>query len=250
MRKGQPSVAIASVMLAPCNSGVLWDSCVHDGVLAATTAASFNIFMLCGFVGWLLHTGRIPNETAPVLSKVAFNVFIPCMLFSKVASTLATQPDLSLLAIPLVAVLQVLAGACFGSVAARIVDGSLKRSLSGWHPLNPSRSAQLLAMTTASATGVPNVAAALLPRPKNVPLGTRELVRAACTFGNSLTLPLVFLNALLPAAAFDRAVGYTALFLTGWSPLLWSLGYSQLATAGFAAEGSGKPPFEPLCMLS
>lgn len=69
--------------------------------------------------------------------------------------------------------MQVLAGACFGSVAARVVDGSLKRSLSGWHPLNPSRSAQLLAMTTASATGVPNVAAALLPRPKNVPLGGR-----------------------------------------------------------------------------
>lgn len=39
--------------------------------------------------------------------QVAFNVFIPCMLFSKVASTLATQPDISLLAIPLVAVLQV-----------------------------------------------------------------------------------------------------------------------------------------------
>lgn len=39
--------------------------------------------------------------------QVAFNVFIPCMLFSKVASTLAKQPNLSLLAIPLVAVLQV-----------------------------------------------------------------------------------------------------------------------------------------------
>ena len=35
---------------------------------------------------------------------------------------------------------------------------------------------------------------------------------------------------LLPAAAFDRAVGYTALFLVGWSPLLWSLGYSQLSS--------------------
>ena len=67
--------------------------------------------------------------------------------------------------------MQVLAGACFGSVAARIVDGSLISSFSGWHPRNPSRSAQLLAMTTASATGVPNVAAALLPRSKNVPLG-------------------------------------------------------------------------------
>ena len=36
--------------------------------------------------------------------------------------------------------------------------------------------------------------------------GTRELVAAACTFGNSLTLPLVFLSSLLPGAAYDRAV--------------------------------------------
>lgn len=41
---------------------------------------------------------------------------------------------------------------------------------------------------------------------------------------------------LLPAAAFDRAVGYTALFLVGWSPLLWSLGYLQLSSAGFPPE--------------
>ncbi len=67
--------------------------------------------------------------------------------------------------------MQVAAGACFGSVAARIVDGSLMSSLSGWHPRNPSRSAQLLALTTATATGVPGVAAALLPRQKNIPLG-------------------------------------------------------------------------------
>ena len=31
--------------------------------------ASFQLFLLCGFVGWLLHSGRIPDETAPVLSK-------------------------------------------------------------------------------------------------------------------------------------------------------------------------------------
>lgn len=71
--------------------------------------------------------------------------------------------------------------------------------------------------------------------------GTTELVSTACTFGNSLTLPLVFMSSLMPAADFDRAVGYTALFLTGWSPLLWSLGYSQLTSAGFAANASGKP---------
>ena len=39
-------------------------------------------------------------------AQVAFNMFIPCMLFTKVASTLAAQPHASLLAIPAVAVLQ------------------------------------------------------------------------------------------------------------------------------------------------
>ena len=40
------------------------------GVLAATIGASFKLFMLCGFVGWLLHSGRIPQESATVLSQV------------------------------------------------------------------------------------------------------------------------------------------------------------------------------------
>ncbi len=70
--------------------------------------------------------------------------------------------------------------------------------------------------------------------------GTRELTVAACTFGNTLTLPLVFMMSLLPGAAFDRAVGYTALFLVGWSPLLWSLGYWQLSTAGFHPDQDSK----------
>lgn len=52
-----------------------------------------------------------------MLLQVAFNLFIPCMLFTKVASTLASQPHVSLLAIPLVAMLQV-----------RQYPSSLKRS--------------------------------------------------------------------------------------------------------------------------
>ena len=66
--------------------------------------------------------------------------------------------------------------------------------------------------------------------------GARELTAAACAFGNTLTLPLVFLAALLPAAAYERAVGYTALFLMGWSPLLWSVGYQLLGSAGDLAD--------------
>lgn len=68
-----PSQMCRAPILSFWHAGTLWDSCVHDGVLAATTGASFNLFMLCGFVGWLLHTGRIPNDTAPVLSKVGIS---------------------------------------------------------------------------------------------------------------------------------------------------------------------------------
>ena len=35
-------------------------------------------------------------------------MFIPCMLFTKVASTLSAKPDVSLLAIPALAIVQVL----------------------------------------------------------------------------------------------------------------------------------------------
>ncbi len=43
---------------------------IDPTVLAATTNASFKLFLICAVVGWLLKTGRIPNSTATVMSKV------------------------------------------------------------------------------------------------------------------------------------------------------------------------------------
>ncbi|CAI5510995.1 unnamed protein product [Closterium sp. Naga37s-1] len=69
--------------------------------------------------------------------------------------------------------------------------------------------------------------------------GRKEaVVMSACAFGNSLTLPLVFLATLLTRADADRAAGYLALFMVGaagylalfmvgWSPTFWTLGYSM-----------------------
>ena len=42
-----------------------------SGAFPVLLGASFQLFLLCGFVGWLLHSGRIPDETAPVLSKAS-----------------------------------------------------------------------------------------------------------------------------------------------------------------------------------
>jgi hypothetical protein len=43
-------------------------------------------------------------------------------------------------------------------------------------------------------------------------------------FGNSMTLPLVFMSSLLTGAPAERAVGYLALYQLAWSPMLWALG--------------------------
>ncbi|KAK9839222.1 hypothetical protein WJX81_002161 [Elliptochloris bilobata] len=210
----------------------------RNGVFPVIVGAAFQLFLLCGFVGWLLHSGRIPDETAPVLSKVAFNALIPCMLFTKVGATLAARPDPALLAIPLVAAAQVGIGAAAGWVAARWV-GSKDQGPPGWHARKGGAAARTMALTTAAAAGVPAAAGALLARPPPAQAGAQEMTAAACAFGNSLTLPLVFLAALLPAAAYERAVGYTALFLMGWSPLLWSVGYKLLGSAGDLADETG-----------
>lgn len=56
----------------------------------------------------------------------------------------------------------------------------------------------------------------------------KRVVTLACAFGNSFTLPLVFLSEVLPAAQLDVAASYIALFLVGWSPALWGIGYQIL----------------------
>lgn len=59
-------------------------------------------------------------------------------------------------------------------------------------------------------------AAACAPYSLYLLAGTQQMVACSCAFGNSLTLPLVFLMSLLPGHAVDRATGYIALFMIGW----------------------------------
>lgn len=60
----------------------------------------------------------------------------------------------------------------------------------------------------AASVGALTSSAFVALKPSSLRLaGTAQLVRAACMFGNSVTLPLVFLSALLPAAEAGRAAG-------------------------------------------
>lgn len=55
-----------------------------NGVLFATVGATFKLFLVCGLVGWLLHTKRLTEDSAPVLSKASTTAF-PIRPTAKVA---------------------------------------------------------------------------------------------------------------------------------------------------------------------
>jgi hypothetical protein len=77
-------------------------------LLGLTCKATFKLGCICALVVWLMKKERLPSETPRVLSKLAFNVTIPCMLITKTAETLArTQGDWRYLMVPLAAAIQV-----------------------------------------------------------------------------------------------------------------------------------------------
>lgn len=67
-------------------------------------------------------------------------------------------------------------------------------------------------------------ASALVPKSSLPAKGLSRVVIVACMFGNSFTLPLVFMMSLLPSTLAEFAPAYVAMFLVGWSPLFWGLG--------------------------
>lgn len=62
--------AAAKAVVAVQAAAASLQGAIDPAVLAATTNASFKLFLICAVVGWLLKTGRIPNSTATVMSKV------------------------------------------------------------------------------------------------------------------------------------------------------------------------------------
>lgn len=215
----------------------------NPGVAAACTTATFKVILLCVVVGRLMRRGALPRETPVVLSKLAFNVLLPTYMCTRVAQTLnATPLTLGLATLPLSAVAQVVVGGIVGAAltaATSSIPGWIARA---WHPVAaPSAGADDIAANVAAAAGVPaetlNVANTR---------GAREAERrrddsrsradpmarvgiACCAFGNTFTLPLVFLAEVLGASYADKVAGFIALYLIGWSPALWTVGYQLLA---------------------
>ena len=183
------------------------------------STAIFKICVLCVVVSKLILKKRLPLETPVVVSKLAFNVLLPCYLCTRVAGTLTKTPlNQSLMVLPFGALSQVIAGTICGVVLTKLVVtmASLQKKKSsdggGNRGSNNNNSISAAAIDIECKDDV-------MPR----------LGLAACAFGNTFTLPLVFLTEVLGAANADVIAGYIALYLVGWTPLLWTVGFLIIA---------------------
>ena len=171
------------------------------------STAIFKICVLCVVVSKLILKKRLPLETPVVVSKLAFNVLLPCYLCTRVAGTLTKTPlNQSLMVLPFGALSQVIAGTICGVLLTKLVVtmALLKKKRGG---------------SSSNDTIEIECKDDVMPR----------LGLAACAFGNTFTLPLVFLTEVLGAANADVIAGYIALYLVGWTPLLWTVGFLIIA---------------------
>ncbi|CAI7797248.1 unnamed protein product [Closterium sp. NIES-53] len=224
---GAAAAGAASSSSSSSAVGAVLAACgVNTPVLRASLGASFKLFAMCAS----LHH-RLPPSLLALLALLCTGFVLHFSL-----KLLPTHP----LPLP-----QILCGIALGKLACTIAY----RRPSSLSLLPSPPSARHIAFSVAQSLGLSPSAAALLsglPLPnrdggdegtaggeKVVPgrgvlsapgmvgaaeraAGRKEsVVMAACAFGNSLTLPLVFLATLLTRADADRAAGYLALFMVG-----------------------------------
>lgn len=232
-----------------CSSVARLGTFLDLAALGASLGALAQLALVCLAVRALRACGRLPNHTPQVLSSLSFSLLLPCFLASRVAAALASAPQGSgLRLLPLFALAQVALGAALGLLLWSLTDGSLRAALAeAWRrrtqpwdgARRPSQGAAAVAASVALAVRAPLLAYALAPAPTRAraPGGAYgphawRMVVAGCAFGNSVTLPLLLLAAVLSPADAQRATGIAALFMAGWSPLLWSAGWRILAPLG------------------
>ena len=195
--------------------------------LSSACSTTFKLVLLCGVISRLMKIQMLPKDTPVILSKVAFNVLLPCLLCSKVAVTLIQLGDPSMLGVPILGFLQIGVGLAAGAVLYSLAERFLV-------PAEVRQPAMALAsggaMVEGGNAGSAAGGSADLEADRKTAKVMKSIVKATCAFGNSVTLPLIFFSTLLTKAQYDLAAGYTALFLIAWSPALWSLGYSMFVS--------------------
>lgn len=192
------------------------------GIMRATSTATFKVVALCVLITGLMREGKLPLDTPVVVSKLAFNVMLPAYLCTRVAATLYLSPLTKALAVlPLSAMAQVIFGSMIGVVVTSFVNKIFAYASSHEEKKELDEAEEVRAI-----------------KEKN---DMSRLGIAACSFGNTFTLPLVFLTEVLGRARADETAGYIALYLIGWTPVLWTVGFlliaGPVAVAGLSKDG-------------
>lgn len=195
-------------------------------IMRATATATFKMVALCAVITGLMREGKLPLETPVVVSKLAFNVMLPAYLCTRVAATLYLSPLTKALAVlPMSAMAQVIFGSVIGIGVTALVNKFY--AYTKWYAVEPKEGSE--------------------EQEAQYEKEKRDMSRlgiAACSFGNTFTLPLVFLTEVLGRARADETAGYIALYLIGWTPVLWTVGFlliaGPVAVAGLSKDGGAK----------
>lgn len=192
------------------------------GIMRATSTATFKVVALCVLITGLMREGKLPLDTPVVVSKLAFNVMLPAYLCTRVAATLYLSPLTKALAVlPMSAMAQVIFGSMIGIVVTSFVNKIFAYASSHEEKKEVDEDEEMRSI-----------------KEKN---DISRLGIAACSFGNTFTLPLVFLTEVLGRTRADETAGYIALYLIGWTPVLWTVGFlliaGPVAVAGLSKDG-------------
>jgi hypothetical protein len=171
---------------------------------------STGVIILAALAGFsLVKTEVLPEESLKFFSKAVFCVMLPCLLFSKMAESIDIETLKSLYILPVSCLIYIFAGLSLGWLATRLLK------LSG---------------------------------------NTSRAVIAASGFGNSGFLPIPLIAAIVavfpyfsddPMAA-SKGISYISIYLMGFSPLMWTVGYKIVSPSknisGFSLSRVITPP--------
>lgn len=161
-------------------------------LLPYSSKAVVSIFIIALAGVFLVRSKIIRKDSLSVLGKLVIYIFLPCLLFHKIAASASWEQLREYWVFPMTCVIYIFFGLVLGWFTVKICK----------------------------------------PR-KEIESG----VTAAIAFSNSGYIPIslvIAITSIFPVfmsdpQAGDKAVGFIAIYLIGFSPLLWTVGYSLIS---------------------
>lgn len=151
-----------------------------------------SIFLVAAAGAMLVRLKIISHESLRVLSQLVFFIMLPCLLFTKVAASVNLHQLAEYWIFPVSCVIYVVIGILIGMLAVKIC-----------HPRKEIKNGVIAAIAFANTGYLP------------IPVLVAVTIIFPCFAGNE--------------NAGDEAVALISVFLMGFSPLLWTVGYSLIS---------------------